>query len=70
MTTLTIECTGDIEQMIETLVKRGYCKTKTEAVRTLLAYGAKTWRVMDDRDRWIEEKVYADYKEGVNRHVP
>jgi hydrogenase maturation factor len=65
MTTLTVEFTGIPEEVLETLVKEGYAKTKAEALRYSLIHIGEELDIIKKRFHVrAEEYAYRESKRG------
>ncbi len=63
MSVLTVEFSGVLEDVLAALVKRGYAKTKSEALRmALLHYGEELGLVHSRLHAKAEEYAYAEIK--------
>lgn len=74
MTTLTISFPKAVSRVIDRMLAQGYFKTKAEAVRASVLIAGEHFDVQqlhESRNKLVEDAIYAEYKEGVNRkHVP
>lgn len=63
MTTLTVEFKGATEDILNTLVKKGYTKTKSEAVRYALLHLAEELDIIKPRlHAKAEEYAYREIR--------
>lgn len=63
MATLTVEFSGVLDDVLISLVKQGYAKTKAEALRmALLHYGEEFGLVKSRMHAKAEEYAYAEIK--------
>ena len=63
MATLTVEFSGILDEILSTLIKKGYAKTKAEALRmALLHYGEEYGMVHGRIHAKAEEYAYAEIK--------
>ena len=63
MSTLTVEFSGVLDEILKSLVKEGYAKTKAEALRTaLLHYGEELGLVRTRLHAKAEEYAYLEAK--------
>ncbi len=63
LTTLTVEFRGVLEEVLETLVKKGYAQTKAEALRfSLLHVGEEMGLVKGRLHAKAEQYAYAEIK--------
>ena len=63
MATLTVEFSGVLDEVLTSLVKQGFAKTKAEALRmALLHYGEELGLVKTRLHAKAEEYAYAEIK--------
>ena len=63
MTTLTVEFEGIPEEVLETAVRKGYAKTKSEALRAaLIQYGKELDLIKPKLHAKTEAYAYAELK--------
>ena len=63
MTSLTVEFKGVLEDILESMIKQGYVKTKAEALRVaLLHYGKEMGIVKKRLHERVEDYIYEDFQ--------
>ena len=63
MAVLTVEFSGVLEDVLSALVKRGFAKTKTEALRMALLHYGEEFRLVQGRlHAKAEEYAYAELR--------
>ncbi len=66
MTTFTVRLKGDVEKLVDELIRRGYSESKTEAVRTsLVFYGMQLGLISSKR---LHKKVLERIEESGKRY--
>lgn len=66
MTTFTVRLKGDVEKLVDELIRRGYSESKTEAVRTsLVFYGMQLGLISSKR---LHKKVFEGIEESGKRY--